>query len=143
MSETEAIQLDDLTEKQQRIVRASYDVDENTRKAIANEADCSEKYVTQVLNEHRPEYYEKHIADARKNPNRKSNGHVKAENKRHTEAVYPVEMQLSEFEARLIGNRLWELGTIYEDRGNEWLESECKWWSRRFMSECKTRDSDE
>lgn len=148
MSETNSINLNELTDKQQRIVRASYDVDEKTRANIAQKANVDESYVSKVLTEYRPEFYQQYISDPRKsNGKAKTNGHsdnhVPAEEKRHTESVYPITMTFSEFEARMIGNRLWELGLVYEDRDNTHLESELKWWSRRFMAEVKSRENNE
>lgn len=59
--------------------------------------------------------------------------------KRHTSSVYEVSILISEFEARMLGNRLWEVAEFYEKRDNSHLESEMKWWARRFHDECNTR----
>jgi hypothetical protein len=147
MSESEPINMDGLTDKQQQIVKASYDVDENTRNAIASQVDSHETYVGDVLKTYRPEYYNEYIADPSKSPV-KSNGEdpdeysTPADEKRHLEATYPIEMRFSEFEARMIGNRLWELAEEYQERENVHIEHELKWWSRRFMGEAKTREEE-
>lgn len=62
--------------------------------------------------------------------------------KRHTSSVYEVSMKFSEFECRMIGNRLWELAEIYENDPDypDQQVHELKWWTRRFHDECNTRD---
>lgn len=61
--------------------------------------------------------------------------------KRHTSSVYEVTLKLSEFECRMLGNRLWELAEIYEqDAGKpDQQVHELKWWTRRLHDECNTR----
>lgn len=62
-------------------------------------------------------------------------------NKRHTSSVYEIDMTISEFECRMLGNRLWELSNIYENRGDvsDHQVHELRWWARRFHDECNTR----
>lgn len=61
--------------------------------------------------------------------------------KRHTSSVYEIGMTLSEFESRMLGNRLWELSNIYEQRKDvsDNQVHELRWWARRFHDECNTR----
>lgn len=62
--------------------------------------------------------------------------------KRHTE-TYPIDLRLSEFETRMLANRLWELSEIYDDRGQDHHFQEMQIWSRRLMALCNTREDDE
>ena len=58
--------------------------------------------------------------------------------KRHIDTE-TITVELSDFEARFIANRLWQMGDHYAERGDEHMEQDCKWWARRFHAECKTR----
>lgn len=60
--------------------------------------------------------------------------------KRHTSSVYDITMHFSEFEARMLGNRLWQVAEFYGKKDDTHLESELKWWARRFHDECNTRE---
>lgn len=54
--------------------------------------------------------------------------------KRHTDAVYPVKVELTPFEAWSLGNRMWDIGEIYEGK-TENVSKECKWLARRLHAE--------
>lgn len=69
--------------------------------------------------------------------------HVPAAEKRHSESVYGITMEFSEFEARVVANRLWEAAESYEQSGRTHAETETKWLSRRFMERCMTRENSE
>jgi len=55
--------------------------------------------------------------------------------KRHTDTTYSISIKVSEFEAKFLGDRLWEAGEKYADRGEGEVAEECKWWARRFHAE--------
>lgn len=55
--------------------------------------------------------------------------------KRHPDTTYIIKVDLSEFEAKFLGNRLWEMGEKYEQRGEDEVAKENKWWARRFHAE--------
>lgn len=69
---------------------------------------------------------------------RKPNGQYKP--KRYVGAEHTITLELTDFEAMFIANRLWEQGQEYSRSGETQLESECKLWARRLHSERKTRE---
>jgi len=69
---------------------------------------------------------------------RKPNGQYKP--KRYVGAQATITVELTDFEAMFLANRLWEAGEQYEQSGYQQAASECKLWSRRLHSERKTRE---
>lgn len=69
---------------------------------------------------------------------RKPNGQYKP--KRYVGAETRITLELTDFEAMFLANRLWEAGDRMSDLGEERLETECKLWARRLHSERKTRE---
>lgn len=55
--------------------------------------------------------------------------------KRHLDATYTIWIELSEFEAKWLGDRLWEMGDRYHSINENNIAQECKWWARRFHAE--------
>lgn len=72
---------------------------------------------------------------------RKPNGQYKP--KRYVGSLDRIQLELTDFEAMVLANRLWEVGERYGEDGNTQVESECKWWSRKLQSERKTRANNE
>ena len=60
--------------------------------------------------------------------------------KRHPHSNYHVRINLSHFECRMIGNRLFEIGKHFEDKGYERVAAETKWQARRFHAEMKEQE---
>jgi len=51
-----------------------------------------------------------------------------------------IVLQLSEFEAMFIANRLWDAGEMLSDVNNGNIGEEAKWWARKIHGERNTRD---
>jgi hypothetical protein len=68
---------------------------------------------------------------------RKKNDEEYYENgdKRHTDSLYPVKVNLTHFECWSLGNRLFEIGKWFDKKGHERIASETKWLARRFHAE--------
>jgi hypothetical protein len=66
---------------------------------------------------------------------RDDDGGEKDTPKRHTDTTYEIRVDLTEFEAKFLGNKLWEAGEKYEDRDEDEIAQENKWWARRFHAE--------
>jgi hypothetical protein len=60
--------------------------------------------------------------------------------KRHSRAVYDIEVTLSLFQARIVAHRLWRAGAMYPSDSN--ARAETRWLSRRVM-DVVTHASDE
>ena len=69
---------------------------------------------------------------------RKPNGQYQP--KRYVGAEDTITVELTDFEAMFIANRLWESGDRYSNLGEEQIASEAKLWARRLHSERKTRE---
>jgi hypothetical protein len=54
-----------------------------------------------------------------------------------------VEVEMSKFAARVVGNRLWEKGESFAQMGEEHLEQETKHLARIFHDKGRTRDESE
>jgi len=59
--------------------------------------------------------------------------------KRHLNANESISMNFTDFEARFIGDALWDMGDRMEGVGWTQVDNEYKWMARRFHAECKTR----
>jgi len=57
--------------------------------------------------------------------------------KRHTNSNYNVEVRLTDYECWSLGNRLFEIGDWFEEKGYEYIGAETKWLARRFHAEQK------
>jgi len=60
--------------------------------------------------------------------------------KRHLNANESVSMNFTDFEARFIGDVLWEASQQHSDNPNTQIENEYRWMARRFHAETKTRE---
>jgi len=72
---------------------------------------------------------------------RKHNGQYAP--KRYVGPQCTITVELTDFEAMWIANRLWERGDRLEQDGYDQMAVECKWWSRKLQSERKTRGNHE
>jgi len=70
---------------------------------------------------------------------RKHNGQYKP--KRYVGAQNKITLELTDFEAMFLAQRLWEIAEIYEEMDGTTAHEEIKLWSRRLHSERKTRES--
>jgi len=50
-----------------------------------------------------------------------------------------VVMTLSEFECRMLGNRLWKLSEWYQKKEGIQIEDELRNWAKKFHRQCTTR----
>jgi hypothetical protein len=66
-----------------------------------------------------------------------------SDEKRHVDTDGSIEMKFTDFEARYLGNALWQVGESFGKQGEDHVESDYKWWARRFHAECKTREDNE
>jgi len=60
--------------------------------------------------------------------------------KRHLNANESISMNFTDFEARFIGDVLWEASDKHKENPNTQIENEYRWMARRFHAECKTRE---
>ena len=60
--------------------------------------------------------------------------------KRHLNANESISMNFTDFEARFIGDALWDIGERFEGVGWTQVDNEYKWMARRFHAECKSRE---
>lgn len=67
---------------------------------------------------------------------------AKSENvsKRYVGDNPTISLELTDFEAMFIANRLWEAGEMHNEIGEERTESESKWWARKIHGERNTRE---
>ena len=63
--------------------------------------------------------------------------------KRHTDSNYNVELRLTDYECWSLGNRLFEVGQFFEEKGYERIANETKWLGRRFHAERKQLENDD
>lgn len=57
--------------------------------------------------------------------------------KRHLDSDYHIKIELSDYECWSLGNRLFEIGEYFEEKGDERVAAETKWLARRFHAEQK------
>jgi len=57
--------------------------------------------------------------------------------KRHTDADNYVQVKMSDYECWSLGNRLYEIGDWFEQKGYEPIAQETQWLARRFHAEKK------
>lgn len=62
--------------------------------------------------------------------------------KRHTDSNYNVKITLTGYECWSLGNRLFEIGQWFSEKGHDGVGKECKWIGRRFHAE-KKQQTDE
>ena len=60
--------------------------------------------------------------------------------KRHLNANESISINFTDFEARFIGDALWDIGERFEGVGWTQVDNEYKWMARRFHAECKSRE---
>jgi len=61
--------------------------------------------------------------------------------KRYVGAQNKITLELTDFEAMFLAQRLWEIAEVYEAIDQTSVEEEIKLWSRRLHSERKTREN--
>jgi len=62
--------------------------------------------------------------------------------KRHVDSNYNVKVKLSDYECWSLGNRLFEIGEWFDEKGHEKIACETKWLARRFHAEQKEHNED-
>lgn len=63
--------------------------------------------------------------------------------KRHVDSNYHVEVQLTDYECWSLGNRLFEVGKFFDQKGYTRVADETKWLARRFHAERKQASEEE
>lgn len=63
--------------------------------------------------------------------------------KRHTQSNYNINIVLTEYECWSLGNKLFEMGEWFEEKGHRRVAMESKWLGRRFHAEQKQQQSHE
>ena len=62
--------------------------------------------------------------------------------KRHVDANNTVQVKMSDYECWSLGNRLYEIGNWFEQKGYEPIAQETQWLARRFHAEKKEQMND-
>lgn len=63
--------------------------------------------------------------------------------KRHTQSNYNIKVTLTGYECWSIGNKLYEMGKWFEEKGHRRVGIESKWLGRRFHAERKQQNNED